>query len=70
MPWRCGSGWEPKRTLPTCGSRRDSLRHALNSEERDLQLSPWREHYNFRRPHGSLGYAPPISRASPVGTTS
>ena len=28
------------------------------------------EHYNFHRPHGSLGYAPPISRAAPAGTTS
>src|SRR6266481_4247647 len=46
------------------------VRHYLNSEERDQQLSPWLEHYNFHRPHGSLGYAPPISRASPVGTTS
>src|ERR1700677_1066764 len=46
------------------------VRHYLNSEERDQQLSPWLEHYNFRRPHGSLGYAPPISRAAPVGTTS
>ena len=46
------------------------VRHYLHSEERDQQLSPWLEHYNFHRPHGSLGYAPPISRASPVGTTS
>jgi transposase InsO family protein len=45
------------------------VRHYLNSEERDQHLLPWLEHYNFRRPHGSLGYAPPISRA-PVGTTS
>jgi transposase InsO family protein len=44
-------------------------RHYLNSDERDQHLSPWLEHYNLRRPHGSLGYAPPISRA-PVGTTS
>jgi len=46
------------------------VRHYLNSDERDQQLSPWLEHYNFHRPHGSLGYAPPISRASPLGTTS
>jgi transposase InsO family protein len=45
------------------------VRHYLNSEERDRQLSPWLEHYTFHRPHGSLGYAPPISRA-PMGTTS
>ncbi len=45
------------------------VRHYLNSDERDQQLLPWLAHYNFHRPHGSLGYAPPISRA-PVGTTS
>jgi transposase InsO family protein len=45
------------------------VRHYLNSEERDQHLLPWLEFYNLHRPHGSLGYAPPISRA-PVGTTS
>ena len=46
------------------------VRHGTNSEERDLHLLPWLQHYNFTRPHGSLGYAPPISRAAPAGTTS
>jgi transposase InsO family protein len=46
------------------------VRHYLNSAERDQHLSPWLEHYNFHRPHASLGYAPPISRAAPAGTTS
>lgn len=45
-------------------------RHWTNSEERDLHLLPWLQHYNFTRPHGSLGYAPPISRALSAGTTS
>jgi transposase InsO family protein len=44
-------------------------RHYTHSEERDQHLAPWLEHYNFTRPHGSLGYAPPISRV-PAGTTS
>jgi transposase InsO family protein len=46
------------------------VRHYLNSQERDQHLAPWLEHYNFHRPHGSLGYAPPISRVAPLGTTS
>jgi len=45
-------------------------RHWTNSEERDQHLLPWLQHYNFIRPHGSLGYAPPISRVAPTGTTS
>jgi len=45
-------------------------RHWTNSEERDQSLLPWLHHYNFTRPHGSLGYAPPITRTAPAGTTS
>jgi transposase InsO family protein len=45
-------------------------RHWENSQQRDLHLLPWLQHYNFTRPHGSLGYAPPISRAPFPGTTS
>jgi transposase InsO family protein len=44
--------------------------HWDNSDQRDAQLPAWLDYYNLLRPHGSLGYAPPISRASPVGTTS
>lgn len=45
-------------------------RHWTNSEERNRYLHPWTHYYNFFRPHGSLDYAPPISRAVPTGTTS
>jgi transposase InsO family protein len=44
-------------------------KHWHDSDERDQYLAPWMQFYNFSRPHGSLGYAPPISRADP-GTTS
>ena len=46
------------------------VRHWTDSEQRDQYLQPWLHYYNFTRPHGSLGYAPPISRADPPGTTS
>jgi len=45
-------------------------RHWTDSEQRDQYLQPWLHYYNFARPHGSLAYAPPISRADPPGTTS
>jgi transposase InsO family protein len=44
-------------------------KHWHDSDERDQHLQPWLHYYNFFRPHGSLNYAPPISRADP-GTTS
>jgi len=45
-------------------------RHWVDSEQRDLSLQPWLNYYNFSRPHGSLNYAPPISRAPSPDTTS
>ncbi len=44
--------------------------HWADSDQRDAQLPVWLDYYNLARPHGSLGYQPPISRASPMGTTS
>ena len=44
-------------------------KHWPDSEERDACLKPWTDYYNYRRPHGSLNYMPPISR-SEDGTTS
>jgi transposase InsO family protein len=32
------------------------------SAERTAQLQPWLTHYNYRRPHGSLGHHAPITR--------
>ena len=34
-----------------------------NSAERQAQLEPWLHDYNFHRPHASLNYNPPASRA-------
>ncbi|HEY2718187.1 MAG TPA: integrase core domain-containing protein, partial [Solirubrobacteraceae bacterium] len=33
-----------------------------SSAERTAALSGWLSHYNFRRPHGSLGHKPPGAR--------
>lgn len=44
-------------------------KHWPSSDQRDACLKPWTDFYNYHRPHGSLGYKPPISR-SETGTTS
>jgi transposase InsO family protein len=44
-------------------------KHWTDSLQRDDHLKPWTDYYNHQRPHGSLGYKPPISR-SEAGTTS
>lgn len=69
-PYRPCTNGKAERFIQTALREWAYVRHYLNSEERDQHLSPWLEHYNFHRPHASLGYAPPISRAIPPGTTS
>jgi len=44
-------------------------KHWENSQQRDDHLKSWNDFYNLQRPHGSLGYKPPISR-SDTSTTS
>jgi transposase InsO family protein len=36
----------------------------LNTEERAEMLDPFLRYYNLERPHGGIGYQPPISRVS------
>ena len=35
-----------------------------NSDERSHELRPWLHQYNWHRPHGSLGWSPPVSRSA------
>jgi transposase InsO family protein len=35
-----------------------------STAERRAQLQPWLDHYNFTRPHGSLGHQPPATRVN------
>jgi len=37
-----------------------------NSRRRTAALKPWLRHYNYDRPHASLGAKPPISRLQPA----
>src|ERR1700675_2576966 len=69
-PYTPRTNGKAERFIQTALRERPYVRHYANSEERDQQLSPWLHYYNFSRPHGSLGYAPPISRSPTNGTTS
>jgi transposase InsO family protein len=44
-------------------------KHWLDSQQRDHSLKPWTDYYNRERPHGSLNYNPPISRAGDSTTS-
>jgi transposase InsO family protein len=35
-----------------------------NSDQRSQELRPWLHQYNWHRPHGSLGWSPPVSRSA------
>jgi transposase InsO family protein len=61
-----GSPWENGFIESFNGRLRDEL---LNGEifytlkEAKVLLERWRQHYNIRRPHSSLGYRPPAPEA-------
>jgi putative transposase len=63
-----GSPWENGYVESFNGKMRDEL---LNREQIDTMreaqvlLEQWRQHYNTRRPHSSLGYRPPAPEAKP-----
>lgn len=67
-----GSPWENGYNESFNGRLRDEL---LNGEvfytlkEAQVMIEQWRKHYNYVRPHSSLGYRPPAPPAtiSPVG---
>ncbi|HBU43448.1 MAG TPA: hypothetical protein DEB57_11350 [Microbacterium sp.] len=40
-----------------------------SNEQRRQALHAWLEHYNYHRPHSSLGSRPPISRATRPAVT-
>ena len=40
-----------------------------SNEQRRQALQAWLDHYNYHRPHSSLGGRPPISRCTPPPVT-
>jgi transposase InsO family protein len=61
-PYRPRTNGKAERFIQTLTRRWARGRLYANSAERTAALDAWLEHYNFTRPHGSLGHKPPGSR--------
>jgi transposase InsO family protein len=62
QPYRPRTNGKAERFIQTLINDWGRGRLYANSTERTKALNPWLNHYNFRRPHGSLGHKPPGSR--------
>ena len=61
-----GSPWENGYNESFNGKLRDELLNAemfYSLREAKTIIAQWRNHYNHRRPHSSLGYRPPAPQA-------
>lgn len=61
-PYRPRTNGKAERFIQTLTRRWARGRLYANSAERTAALDAWLNHYNFTRPHGSLGHKPPGSR--------
>jgi transposase InsO family protein len=61
-PYRPRTNGKAERFIKTLTERWAHGRLYTNSAERAAALDSWLHHYNFIRPHGSLGHKPPGSR--------
>ena len=69
-PYRPRTNGKAERFIQTLVNRWAYGRIYRSSAERTAALDAWLIHYNFTRPHGSLGHKPPGSRLTTrLGTT-
>ena len=61
-PYRPRTNGKAERFIQTLTRRWARGRLYANSAERTAALPAWLDHYNYTRPHGSLGHKPPGSR--------
>jgi transposase InsO family protein len=61
-PYRPRTNGKAERFIQTLLNEWAYARVYGSSQERERQLAPYLERYNFTRPHGSLGKQPPGSR--------
>ena len=63
-PYRPRTNGKAERFIQTLQNEWAYARLYANSDERTTALLTWLNHYNLRRPHGSLGHRPPAARLS------
>ena len=69
-PYRPRTNGKAERFIQTLQNEWAYGRAYASSDERRTRLPCWLDHYNSRRPHGSLGHRPPAARlAELAGTT-
>jgi transposase InsO family protein len=61
-PYRPRTNGKAERFIRTLLDRWAYAAIYASSTERTRALTPWLDHYNRRRPHGSLNHQPPLSR--------
>ena len=61
-PYRPRTNGKAERFIQTLINEWAYARVYGTSAERTARLPSWLSHYNFRRPHGSLGHRPPATR--------
>jgi transposase InsO family protein len=61
-PYRPRTNGKAERFIQTLTNDWARGRLYANSAERSAALDAWLNHYNFRRPHGSLSHRPPATR--------
>jgi transposase InsO family protein len=66
QPYRPRTNGKAERFIQTLVNEWAYAQLFANSAERTAALPRWLEHYNYRRPHGSLSHKPPGSRLNNV----
>ena len=61
-PYRPRTNGKAERFIRTLLDRWAYAAIYASSTERTRALTPWLDHYNRQRPHGSLNHQPPLSR--------